>query len=704
MQSQKSVSTSLIGASGDCILAFTPQKQIVCAILPSRQKVGVWPYNSLRTYWGGKDQFGFKAGRRSPRGEGEFVFLTAQGEEVYRYLERTVRLTSMAASRPELVDSLPPDPTHSETPVPSSESDEEESPHKHPSPPHVPPKPPDLPKRLSMGPLPLPETPPFMATPTSGTEVSDTSPAYFVNKSSLKHLHRKTPKERIRATERSRSLGDVLPVSQPPAKSQVGPSHSLPPTRGPLPDDNDTYSRATHDLPLRFARKSSADGAMLYQGLVRTDSSRSTTKPSRAQERGGGVGELQLDDQVYDLAYPPNSQQAKVLAPVSEGEYGIMGDAEDQKRELVEKKLVPSGAGASGGRGGKMLSGGNVPFSAQLRQRVESIDGEEKVGHGGLARHRGKEVLTDNPLYDSNENLLSPSFSVGGASYSRDRHHEASTVKDFDLTDSMVTNPVYGEHTPKMLAKGVATGGSVYGEHTPKMLAKGVATGGSVCNEAKRPVSPLENSLVTNPLYGGQQELRMMRLNKAETKVHDSCNQPSQSGGETVSIEPSGKSQDGNNATNVETPGGSGGILNSENSGSPAKMEDTPPATEKCNKLEASPPESVDAEGSRDDAVKSVGLDGKNSDRDEAQVEHITQDSSSPSTDTLDVGTATGAGGKGEGSPSKGEGSPSKGNKGYSRVDKKKKENASAGEQKDGGDQSPPPPIPPRNYSNGTDS
>ena len=822
MQPQKSISTSLIGASGDCLLAFTPQKQIVCALLPSRQKVGVWPYDSLRTYWGGKDTFGFKSGRRSPRGEGEFVFFTGRGEEIYRYLTRTVRLTSMAAaaaksSEGELLDSLPPDPTRSETPVPSSDSDEGEN--HQPSPPHVPPKPPDLSKRLSMGSLPLPQIPTatHAATPTpsgsrAGTVVSDTSPAYSVNRSSK---YRTAPKERIRmeASRRSQSMGAVLPLES--HASVVGPSHSLPLANRPLPEgEDDTYSHATHDLPQKFVRNVSVklvEGPALYHGLVRTESTRSTVAKPASRPPGGGMADANPDELVYDLAYPPDAGMvAQVRVPVNEGEYGSMGDAEQQRRELVEKRLVqPSGdgghalgkegktvsggggggnvpgqgvmsvsGGSTSGQGGKVMSRGSKPIGVQLRTRVEGIDGGRVPS---LERRGDDEGLTDNPMYDSTENMLSPTFlgvtggavggAVGGAAGGRGRdgrHYEGKFA--LDMTDSMILNPVYG-HAPKIASKGGASGGA------------SSAQSGTV----SKVESPLEHSMAPNPLYGTGPVLQMGESSK-QPPVGDATTESSQGSRET------GRDQNPVNSkenTDIKAPedggevckpsrdggcgqGDGGGCGQGEGGcgqgdggcgqgvggcgqgdggcgqgdGGCSQGEDTQQKSQdrgKRGSVETSTQSHCPTAMSAGESVAGESVAGDKQENSNSSNEskigvrptedkEEKSDDDKPSTDHMadkpkegtDIGVSGGGGDPQEGhtlgvDAAKGRGpqkddtldvrsdstvekkSPKKGEKGYTKVDKNRREKSGERDTRSG-DESPPPPLPPRKYTNGSDS
>ena len=681
IQPLKSLSTTLIGATGNCLLALTPQKQVICALSSSRQIVGVWPYGSLRTYWGGKERFGFNAGRRSPRGEGEFVFTTNQGEEIYGLLERSIKLVSLV-SKSQVEESLPPDPTRSETPVPSSESDEEHPPsvaQQERSPPPVPSKPPELLKRISMvggvtPPLPQPrQAPPPSQVPISspipmsannmgggGTEVSDTSPVYDIKRGLKSASTRISPRQGgIKNSEpqvvRARSLHGQGNRDKPqpfPPGVQVGlpPGLVLPP--GLPPGDDDTYSHTTQ-YPQNFPRKPSIktiEGDTLYHGLMRTESTKSASKSgNRAQQPAATEG--QSSDLLYDLAYPPNSMQYKTMPAVPGDEYGSMGDPEEQKRLLAEKRLIQNS--------GKMLSGDNLSFGAQLRKRTDTIDGGrgESGGEGvpykleSISRQTSDQMTT-NPLYGSTENVLGAGFTKSNSA------SPSSMAMDplvgMDLTDNMVTNPVYGEHTPRQQPKAGAT------NYDPNR------TTGVRAEAVERPVSPLEQSLVCNPLYS----------------EHRIVQQPNAMG---VS-------------SRVPGPEGANRQLDSalQNTAEPDK-QDTSKGVDMTSTVTDNSSSQSTEQGlvvNHGGAKLSEAIDGKRS----ATASPSKAPPMQAATDHLSPTKQP------HSSPAKPGLSPQRDPHGYSKVDKKK-EKAAEEVKKDeqAGSESPPPPVPPRKYSDASD-
>ena len=156
------------------------------------------------------------------------------------------------------------------------------------------------------------------------------------------------------------------------------------------------------------------------------------------------------------------------------------------QRLLAEKRLIQNS--------GKMLSGDNLSFGAQLQMRTDTIDGGrgESGGEGvpykleSISRQTSDQ-MTINPLYGSTENVLGAGFTKSNSA------SPSSMAMDplvgMDLTDNMVTNPVYGEHTPRQQPKAGAV------NYDPNR------TTGVRAEAVERPVSPLEQSLVCNPLY-----------------------------------------------------------------------------------------------------------------------------------------------------------------------------------------------------------
>lgn len=71
-----------IGAKDQaCLLHFT-RWGLTLALQESRSVLALWPLDTIRNYeCTGTQQFIFEAGRRSPMGEGKYVFFTYEGED-----------------------------------------------------------------------------------------------------------------------------------------------------------------------------------------------------------------------------------------------------------------------------------------------------------------------------------------------------------------------------------------------------------------------------------------------------------------------------------------------------------------------------------------------------------------------------------------------------------------------------------------------
>lgn len=103
-----------LGALGDCMLAITPNLELQCALLPSRQILAVWPFDALKSFSYGSSLFSFQAGRHAPRGPGEYAFITSQDYLIHSRLEKFIEKarrnssSSGSSSRISLLDSRPP--------------------------------------------------------------------------------------------------------------------------------------------------------------------------------------------------------------------------------------------------------------------------------------------------------------------------------------------------------------------------------------------------------------------------------------------------------------------------------------------------------------------------------------------------------------------------------------------------------------------
>ena len=335
---------NIIGARGDCLLALTTEMEIVCALAPNKQVVGVWPFDCLRRYWCGEGMFGFEAGRRSPRGEGKYSFITSEDEEIYRTLQKFIdkakrsSVSSSSSADSSRYDDRPPAPLptdarQSETPVASSESEEEGGETNKKSKdqdggkalalgydvvrtPPVPPKASRSPS-LSKHQSPKSRGKSLRTTPTHDMiEVTGTSPAYL--KRARTHsgftnawLHETVQPPATKGKRRS-VHGQPLP---PPPVAFTGEEIK---TRDPL--EEDTYSHTVHRIPGPFQRRASdhvAVSGSLYNALVHHQD------PSIRHKKRPGV---QDDTALYDVAFTPHRSIKGRSTLSNDAEYGTISN------------------------------------------------------------------------------------------------------------------------------------------------------------------------------------------------------------------------------------------------------------------------------------------------------------------------------------------------------------------------------------------
>ena len=459
MTPQRSSSTVMIGACEDCLLAFTPQKQMICALL-SRQIIGVWPYGSLRNYWGGKDHFGFFAGRRAPRGEGEFKFTTQQGEEIFKMLEKLIKGISVNP----VVPSLPTESTQGNVQVQVDDSETKNTASN---------------SRTVNSEVPVQTTSSRFRKRISNS-LRSVSPSLSNNGKASRTSASNA--QAVTAFLSPHTVSDVgkqpnVPITLSTSISSLSPTlhqyqHSrrrtlpAPPTlpkRLDGPDIDDTYSHTAHYLPVQFSRNSSlrivAEGNnSIYNGLVRSESVRSNyvMHGSRAVANADSTSPVDNDGMsTYGLAYKPSFQKPQVLMPVLDGDYGSVGDVRKQQRELEEKKLLEAT-----NRSAKLLTEGRRETH---EGQVESTDGrsggEGSVQGGGDdigVREDDSDSFTKNLTYDSKDSIFSDKISDVASSISREGSlkHKDGGVEDSRVGQQemdMILNPVYGDHHPPNL-------------------------------------------------------------------------------------------------------------------------------------------------------------------------------------------------------------------------------------------------------------
>ncbi|XP_030621387.1 docking protein 3 [Chanos chanos] len=99
------------GMSGSFLLS--PEKEALCLLdLKTGQAMYRWPYRFLRRFGQIKEGITIEAGRRCQTGEGQFVFLSKNGPQIYRAIEEAI----MHQSVQELLANTAPLPNHSSAP------------------------------------------------------------------------------------------------------------------------------------------------------------------------------------------------------------------------------------------------------------------------------------------------------------------------------------------------------------------------------------------------------------------------------------------------------------------------------------------------------------------------------------------------------------------------------------------------------------
>ena len=311
-------SAKLIGASGECLIVLS-KVDLYLVSASSKKVIGAWPYDSLRRYYCIEGMFGFVAGRRSPRGEGEFKFVTSQKEDIYHRLERAILRakrgshgsTSSSEEAKGGVDNRPPAPLpnsqqqqlppRQETPVQTSESDED-------------------PFRNS------PTFSPTLKAIMTDPPASDISPAYgrFDSNSSGRRVGREGG-GRYQSSVWLHESVSVVPQPQessnkkPNPEPQVPKRPPLPPSRNsqismvPVASEDDTYSHTVHPIPEQFQKKTvehNIVGGTMYNALVHQRPQNTHGRSSRPTS--------DADTNLYDIAFP---EGRKVIS--SGGDYAV---------------------------------------------------------------------------------------------------------------------------------------------------------------------------------------------------------------------------------------------------------------------------------------------------------------------------------------------------------------------------------------------
>lgn len=78
------------GAKDMCHLHITDTEVRLLSAQNGNQLVA-WPFTCLRRYMSSRGKFSLEAGRRAPTGEGNFVFITSQHDEIYKLLDNVIK-------------------------------------------------------------------------------------------------------------------------------------------------------------------------------------------------------------------------------------------------------------------------------------------------------------------------------------------------------------------------------------------------------------------------------------------------------------------------------------------------------------------------------------------------------------------------------------------------------------------------------------
>ena len=366
MNVKRSESTDLIEARSTCLLALTVGSEIICATFPRRQVLGVWPYDCLRGYWCKDRVFGFEAGRRSPRGEGIFEFLTDNNENIYRNLEKAILKVQQGNIRPPL-----PSPSSDTPPVSTSSSDED-----HPPPPYMKEQP--LQKTGSLrAPLPAP-----------GPNLRRVKTHTGVNK----------------------WLNDTYDPGSP-----SNPRQSLSPL-----SSEDPYSHTVHVRPTQV-HASPEPPAQTYQRLHGHDNTRHGLETARQPSQV--FSNLAEEDMpTYDVAFPGSLGHVRALP--QNNEYATL-DRNDPSIVAQQPLQTPEVARVS-------TVATSLAPGPRLQDDVQLND----------------EDLTDNPLYNSQDDILKAIGKLSGATATPPLFHQNKDVRAI-LTDTEVfsgLSPFYEQH------------------------------------------------------------------------------------------------------------------------------------------------------------------------------------------------------------------------------------------------------------------
>ena len=283
---------NVIGVYGDCLLALTPNFEILCAQAGTKQLLARWPFDCLKSYSHGSGLFSFIAGRHSPHGPGEYGFITGQDKTIHRMVEKLIdrakrgSVSSGSSSTFSHIDQRAPLPTPGQQPLDqnsppvstssSSGSEADESatePQRKRAEQNVYIKSSPVPGEEDLPPQ-LPSKPPPRLPPKGTAAVPEPSLVWLADR------------------YRQGAIGGLTsPEESPSSETPPGGDH--------------VYSHTIHRYPGATSPVPSGDDPSIYNSLVRESNTGTLpARPSRVPSRGKGD---------YELAYPAIKESQSVL-------------------------------------------------------------------------------------------------------------------------------------------------------------------------------------------------------------------------------------------------------------------------------------------------------------------------------------------------------------------------------------------------------
>ena len=437
VEAQDGSHMNMIGARGDCQLAITRESEILCALASSKQVVGVWPFNCLRRYWCGDRVFGFEAGKRSPRGEGTFTFISTQDEDIYstlkQYIDKAKQATLQGKRYEQAVKEVMDDVNvRPKFPLPQEASATEVAPvHTAPSSNKD-----DESQWYEL--IPVQEKEPVGQRPVSPfkrggslhhTEVSGPSPNYSLKRAQTSRPRRvqqwvdKTETS-LQALEDHREVGtvdgDPLPTSLHSGRGSL------------VAAEEDTYSHTQHVMPAPFQRHATDHNIVeesTYHTLVHD---KSATLKTKRESRGGHEGEEGGEGgegTVYSIAYPPGvtmskGRQVHVFSGPGE-EYGTLNRNDIDSGAPLDRTLssLPLAPAKTARKREKMEGGVRAP--PRPPKNPNSVPSLTK---NIQASSELEDSMMDNPLYDSKAGSRASSNRNGREGTASSKHSQPEGI------------------------------------------------------------------------------------------------------------------------------------------------------------------------------------------------------------------------------------------------------------------------------------